>query len=132
MPTPDTSKMKNAQFRIYSMTAAAGASAIGASLLLKYASMGRPLRMAVALAPAVPYVALFAVLIRATRELDQFQQRVALEAMTFTALATGLFAYVYGQLEKAGELPHMNVGLIVALMMVLYAIGFVIAQRRYR
>jgi hypothetical protein len=99
---------------------------------MKDGSLGTPLRITVALVPALFYVVLFAALLRTTRRLDQFQQRIALEAMTFAALATGLFALVYGQLEKADVLPHMNVGLIVALMMVLYAVGFALAQKRYR
>jgi hypothetical protein len=124
--------VSNTRSRIFGTAILAAVSAIGASLLLKYGSPSQPLRITVALIPAVFYAALFATLIRAMRALDQFQQRIALEAMTFTALATGLFALVYGQLEKADVVPHMNVGLIVALMMVMYAVGFAVAQKRYR
>ena len=91
-----------------------------------------PVAAASSLAPAVAYAALFIAVIRATRALDPFLQRIALEAITFAALTTGLFALVYGQLEKAGEFPHLNVGLVVGVMMVLHAVGFVLAQRRYR
>lgn len=120
------------QSRIYAATLLAGASAIGASVALKYGALGRPLRIFIALVPAAFYIALFAVLLGAVRQLDQFQQRIALEATTFAALATGLVALVYGQLEKAGELPSMNVGLMVAVLMVFYAVGHLVALRRYR
>lgn len=66
------------------------------------------------------------------RELDEMQQRVQLEALAIAFAGTGVLATAYGFLVNAG-LPNIDWGALVwPTMVVLWALGLVIANRRYR
>ncbi|MEP7345501.1 MAG: hypothetical protein ABI877_09545 [Gemmatimonadaceae bacterium] len=105
---------------------------VGAAVALKYSAFDDPARTAIALVPVVAYVVFGAAMISYVRQLDGLQQRIALEAITFAATASGFIALVYGQLEKARVVPSINVGFFVAVLLISYATGYAVSVRRYQ
>jgi hypothetical protein len=110
----------------------AAALMIAAALTLKYSATGAPVRALIALIPIPAYIALVVATVRYVTKLDGLQQRICLEAMTFAAVTTGLGALGYGQLEKAGIAPHINVAFVAAALMLLYAVGYFVSLRKYQ
>jgi len=66
------------------------------------------------------------------RELDEMQQRVQLEALAIAFAGTGVLATGYGFLVSAG-MPNIEWGALVwPAMVLLWVLGLIIANRRYR
>ena len=108
-----------------------------AAVILAAAWIGRqfPPRSAVRIALALVQGGACAWLIlastRAPRHLDELQHRIQLEALAFGFAGTAILGSTYGFLVSAG-LPEIDSSLIWPVMVVLWAIGTVIACRRYR
>ena len=88
-------------------------------------------RIPVALAPVLPalFVALSA--LRGIARLDELQRRIQLEALAFAFGGTAILTFSYGFLQKVG-FPNLSWLLVWPLMAVLWALGKLVASRRYR
>ena len=111
---------------------AATAIDIASFFLLEYVELSSPVRVASALLPLPGNVALMILILRASRRLDEFQQRVQLEAVALGFLATAVAVFVYGYLQKAGAAGPLHPWLVYLFLVATYGIGYLAAARRYR
>jgi len=105
---------------------------VGAIWALHHFELGSAARIAVALSPVPGKIAVIALILRAIRQLDEFQKRIHFEAVTVAFLSTGVAAFVYGYLEKAHAVGPLNLGRVWTFMLLFYAIGVFIAKKHYR
>jgi hypothetical protein len=89
------------------------------------------LRYFIFLIPVVPVFFAVNAFARALGELDEFQRKVQLEALTFSLGGTALLTFTYGFMEYAGA-PHVNLMFVLPLGAFLWFVGLVLTQRRYR
>jgi hypothetical protein len=111
---------------------AATAIDIGSFFLLQYAELSPSVRIAAALLPLPGNLALMVLILRAIRKLDEFQQRVQLEAVALGFLATAVAVFVYGYLQKAHAAGPLHPWFVYLFLIVTYGIGYLAAVRRYR
>ncbi|MDQ6829678.1 MAG: hypothetical protein M3081_12485 [Gemmatimonadota bacterium] len=111
------------------VTLAAGAM-IGSSWLLKYVPMSAAPRLLVSLLP-IPLYAMFLVTMwRAIRMTDELQQRIQLEALSFSFAATALASLTHYYLHKGGFLALQEFPVIV-VMTFFYIAAIAVGHRRY-
>jgi hypothetical protein len=84
------------------------------------------------LLPLPGNLALIFLALRAVRKLDEFKQRIHLEAVVFAFLATAVTVFIYSFLRRALIVSPLNAGLVWLFMIVCYAFGYLIALRRYK
>jgi hypothetical protein len=103
--------------------------------LLEGPAIRPPLRTVIALAP-VPFFVLFLFSFhRAVRQLDEMQQRVQLEALAIAFPTTLLILMTLGLLQVAGialSPADWSYRHVLQIAIVLYFLGVMFAQRRYR
>ena len=105
---------------------------VGAALFSRSFERGSAMRIALAAVEGLATGAVIVTSILRIRSLDEFQQRVQLEALAIAFAGTGVLATAYGFLINAG-LPNIEWGAMVWPMMVaLWAVGLLIANWRYR
>lgn len=105
---------------------------VGAALGMKPFPRGSTERIALALVQGAATAVVIVVPWRGLRQLDEMLQRIQLEALSIAFVGTAVICSAYGFLENAG-LPHVDWGgFIWPVMALLWAIGTVIACRRYR
>jgi len=93
---------------------------------------GSLVRIALALVMGAASTLVIVTVTRGIGRLDEMQQKIQLEALAFAFAGTGVLASSYGFLVGAG-LPDIDWGTLVwPAMVVLWAIGVLIASRRYR
>jgi chromate transport protein ChrA len=118
--------------RFLAFTVACAVVVVGVALLARSYPRGSSMRIALA---AVQGIATGAVIITSMlrlRQLDELQQRVQLEALAIAFAGTGVIATAYGFLVNAG-LPDIDWGALVwPLMVALWVLGLLYANRRYR
>jgi hypothetical protein len=110
------------------------ASYLGALLLLKYAGLSLPLRVAVALIPVIPFVFFVRRFITHLRNLDELHRRVHFEALAIAFPLAILLLMTLGLLERAhafapGKWSYEQVWFYLPLF---YLIGLAISWRRYK
>lgn len=105
---------------------------VGAMLVLHHVELGSAARIAVALSPVPLKIAVIALILRAIRQLDEFQKRVHFEAVTVAFLSTGVAVFVYGYLQKAQAVGPLDLGRVWTFMLLFYAIGVFIAKKHYK
>jgi hypothetical protein len=88
-------------------------------------------RALLAVLPVIPVIYGLAAIVGAVRALDEFQQRVQLEAAVFSLAGTALITFTYGFLENAG-FPQVSLIWVLPLIALLWGIGGAIAGRKYR
>ncbi|MDH2247944.1 hypothetical protein ACQKFE_20670 [Stutzerimonas stutzeri] len=103
---------------------------IASSLLLAQVQDGA-LRVASALLPVLPMIAVATVVIRHIRHLDELARKVHLEGLAVAFVGTALITFSYGFLETAG-FPRLSMFMVWSLMGPLWAVGSFFAWRRYR
>jgi hypothetical protein len=118
--------------RFWTIALAATAVDIAAYCALQFADLDPAARIAVALAPLPGNVLLIVLLLRIIRRLDEFQQRLQLEAVAVGFLATAVAVFVYGYLLKGGAVGPLHPFLLYLFMFAMYGIGYWIAVRHYR
>ena len=105
---------------------------VAAAVGMKPFPRGSTARIAFALIQGAATAVVIIVPWRGNKRLDEMQQRIQLEALSIAFVGTAVLCSTYGFLENAG-LPHVEWGgFIWPVMVLLWAIGTVIACRRYR
>jgi hypothetical protein len=109
-------------------------SYLGALLLLKHIDLTAPVKVAVALLPAIPFAAFLLLFIKHLRNFDELWRRVHLEALAFAFPVAILMLMVLGLLELAHPLPpkdwsYRHVWYYLPLF---YFFGLMVSWRRYR
>lgn len=90
-----------------------------------------PLRIAVALAPMIPAMAVPFVTLRHLRRIDELQRQIQLEALGFAFAGTAVVTFGYGFLELVG-FPRPSSFVIWPIMAGFWILGTVISGRRFR
>jgi hypothetical protein len=108
------------------------ASVIGITWLLKAQDLSMPVRILLALVPPIIWVFCMIFVLRMVRLLDEFQQRIHLEALAiaFPSLFVAIMLCEY--LRKAGLFTHLKPDHVMVMMMALLGIGYFVAWRRYQ
>ncbi|MGO1540733.1 MAG: hypothetical protein ACTHXB_03755 [Luteimonas sp.] len=94
-----------------------------------------PLRVLLALAPAVPVAMAARAVLRFVRDSDELQRRIMLEAAALAALVLTMACFSLGLLALAGTL-QLHVGLALTMVLPAYCglhgLFACLAQRHYR
>jgi hypothetical protein len=103
-------------------------------VVVKEGSVSRGVGVALALAPILPFIAFLRVLGRSSREADELQQKVQLEAFSFAYPAMMMLLMTLGLLQLVVPLKAEDFSLrhVWAFMPLLYVMGFGLAWRRYK
>ncbi|HMR98398.1 MAG TPA: hypothetical protein PKE62_04005 [Anaerolineales bacterium] len=88
-------------------------------------------QIVIALIPVVPTIFVLIAVMRALRDSDELQQKIQLQAVTFSAIVTGLITFSYGFLENVG-FPHFPTLFVFPLLFALWGIGAGIFSRKYQ
>jgi hypothetical protein len=106
---------------------------IAAAVVNRHSTPPALVRVVLALLPVVPLAALAWAISRAIGELDEMQRRIHLDAMTGAFVASAFVAVIVGQLQDAGVgMPELNWAFFWPAQVVLWAIAYVAAARRYQ
>jgi hypothetical protein len=109
-----------------------GAVVMGTALYARSFDRGTTARVALAVVQGFATGAVIIGSVLRLRRLDEMQQRVHLEALAIAFTGTGVLGTAYGFLVSAG-LPDIEWGTLVwPVMAALWAIGLLVANRRYR
>ena len=121
------------RLQLFGLALLAGVLMIAASLVNRLADPGAALRVALAIVPVLPLAALAWAIMRAIASLDELQRRIQLDAMS-AVFVSGIFvAVIYGQLQHAQiGLPDLNWAYFYPVQLVSWAIGYLVASRRYQ
>ena len=114
------------------IVAVATALDVAAFIVLRYGELSGAARLPIALLPLPGNLALLLLILRAIRKLDEFQQRIQLEAVTLGFLATAVAVFLYGYLQLARIAGPLHPWLVYLFLFAAYGIGYFAATRRYR
>lgn len=118
-------------FREFSAALVAYMACLFLSIFLLSRVEAAALRSILALIPMIPAFAMCWVVLRQLRRMDELQRRIQLEAMGFAFAGTALITFSYGFLEVTG-FEKVSMFLVWPVMAVLWVIGTIIGNRRYR
>lgn len=104
---------------------------VGANLLERALEPAGTLKLAINLMPMIGALAAAWAVMRGIWELDEMQRRIQLDAIAMSFLGTALITFGWGFAEGAG-LPRLSAFAVWPIMAVLWGVGVLIAQRRYR
>ncbi len=93
--------------------------------------MGSLLTVLIIISPVIPVAFILRAVIQLLQHSDEFQQRIQLLSIGFSAAATGLLTFAYGLLETIGY-PPFPLALILPLMVILWIIGMLYFKWRFR
>lgn len=107
-------------------------SVITVSILLRWTEIGDLPRLLIALVPVAAYIVFLINFLRLIRTTDEMQRRIHLEALAiaFPSSAVVIFAFEY--LRKAGFVTEFKPDYALVPMIVFWAVGFLIARKRYQ
>ena len=108
-----------------------GAMLVGSIELFTHVDFPRPWRDLIALGPMIPAAAAAWVVLRELRRMDELQRRIQLEALGFSFAGTAILTFSYGFLEGLGY-PKLSMFAVWPILAVLWAVGLVLARRRYQ
>lgn len=108
------------------------AGVILSSLILKRLEPAGALRIAAGLLAVPPSAFLAWTFVRWIRGLDELEHRIVSQAVSFAFVTAILAMVAMAGLEKAGALPRAAWESAWEGMVLLYAIGYTWARRRYR
>ena len=104
---------------------------IASILVITNVELPKVAQVIVTLIPVIPTIFVVIAVMRALRDSDELQQRIQLQAVTFSAIVTGLITFSYGFLENIG-FPHFPSLFIFPLMIALWGIGAGIFAGKYK
>jgi hypothetical protein len=121
------------RWQLFVLALLAGGLMIAASVVSRLAEPGPAVRVVLAILPVLPIAALAWGIMRAIASLDELQRRIQLHAMS-AVFVSGIFvAVIYGQLQHARVgLPDLNWAFFYPVQLVSWAIGYLVASRRYQ
>ena len=124
--------MKSKQYlkELLATMAAYGVMLVGSIALLTHVDVVRPWRDLIALSPMLPAAAMAWIVLRELRRMDELQRRIQLEALGFSFAGTAILSFSYGFLEGLGY-PRLSMFTVWPILAVLWAVGLVLARRRY-
>lgn len=125
--------MKNRRYAIEmaSALAAYGVLLVGSIELLTHVAIASPWRDLIAMCPMIPAAAVAWIVLRELRRMDELQRRIQLEALGFSFAGTAILTFSYGFVEGLGY-PKLSMFTVWPVLGVLWAVGLVLARRRYR
>lgn len=88
-------------------------------------------RYPIAILPLLPMIVVLLSFMQFMREMDEMQRRIYFEAFGFSLACTAIVTFTLGFLERAG-FPHLSMIWVVAMITIFFAIGRIIAARRYQ
>ncbi|MBD5655146.1 MAG: hypothetical protein IAI50_08175 [Candidatus Eremiobacteraeota bacterium] len=91
-----------------------------------------PLKIAIALASVAPAVVGVFPMMTLWREKDELEMRIGADGIIFSFAGTAILTWTYGFLELYAGFPHVIMWFVWPVMAVLWGIGRVLAERRYR
>ena len=103
-----------------------------ARYLLDNWSQSQQWEFAIVSLPMFAFFWLVWVVQRALRRIDELQRRIHLEALAVAFPTTAIAVFASEYMRKAGAIAQVKPDYVLMLMLVLWAIGFLIAWRRYR
>ncbi|MFN8385023.1 MAG: hypothetical protein U0V48_01405 [Anaerolineales bacterium] len=104
---------------------------IGSVTVLTNFELPKAAQIAITLIPVIPTIFVVIAVMRALRDSDELQQKIQLQAVTFSAIVTGLITFSYGFLENIG-FPHFPTLFVFPLMIALWGISLAYFNRRYQ
>ena len=112
----------------------AGFAAAAATVLFVLVQLPLPARVALVALPLVFCLGYIACVVRMLRRVDELQRKIQFEAIGFAFAATVVLAMAVDLLEHAHILPaiHWGWATLAGAMGLLWALGNVIAARRYQ
>jgi len=84
----------------------------------------------ITLIPVIPTIFVVISILRSLRESDELQQRIQLQAVTFSAITTGLITFSYGFLENIGFPPFPSIW-VLPIMFFLWGISLGYFWKKY-
>lgn len=105
-------------------------TAASVGILKYYVLDGLGLRTLIALAPMVPVFWIGNNIVKYTRQQDELQQRIQLDAVVFSAVVTALLTSAYGFMEGVGY-PELDTVWIMPMLAVFWVVGQILSRRRY-
>lgn len=85
----------------------------------------------ITLIPVIPTIFVVLAILRALRDSDELQQRIQLQAVTFSAITTGLITFSYGFLENVGFPPFPTI-FVLPIMFFLWGISLGFLWKKYQ
>lgn len=128
--SPDTAS-KHYQWQVVAGTAVYALLVIACVKLLKHLPAS-PLRIPLALLPALPMLWVIWAVVRYLKRADELQRRVHLEALSVAAGVTAFLSLSYGLLENLGGLPMISAWWGFVVLDLIWAFTSLILFRRYR
>jgi hypothetical protein len=117
---------------LFALATAAALLFITGSLVNATRDPGPAVRILLALLPVAPLAALAWSIHRAVRRFDELQRRIQLDAMTGAFVGAAFVALVVGQLQHARVgVPELNWAFLWPVQVILWAIAYILAARRY-
>ena len=115
--------------RVLAVSLVAALTLIAAAAVMD--RLSAPWNVIVALIPVPFFIWMLVLILAISRRIDEFMQKIQLEALVIGFLGTAVTVVVWGQLQRAEVLPSSNMSMVWVVMTVFYVIGTVIAKRRY-
>ncbi|MCC6501108.1 MAG: hypothetical protein IT313_12655 [Anaerolineales bacterium] len=100
-------------------------------LVLNNTELPQMTKIVIVLIPIVPVVFVLLAILRALRDSDELVQRIQLQAVTFSSIATGLVTFSYGFLEGIG-FPKLPTLWILPMMFLFWGISLSYFNRKYQ
>ncbi len=100
------------------------------SVLNKF-TLPKSAQIVITLIPALPMIFVIIAILRALRESDELQQKIQLQAVTFSAITTGLITFSYGFLENIG-FPPFPILWVLPIMFFLWGVSLGYFWRKYQ
>jgi hypothetical protein len=110
-----------------------GISFIAARLLLENPGLDTPTRLALAFGPTIPFVGLLIGGVGLSREADEMERRVQLEALAFAFGLTLLLVATLALAQRAGFAKYEDFSYVhlLPMLFLFYLGGTIFARRRY-
>jgi len=89
------------------------------------------LKLFINLVPMIGMIAAAWAIMRGLWRMDEMQRRIQFDAIAMSFLGTALITFGWGFAEGDG-LPHLPASAVGPMMGMLWGLGIVVAQRRYR
>ncbi len=127
-----TKQTANPVSRVAAVVALLALSVLFISWLLEKQELSAPVRLALALLPVAAYVFCLVSFLRLIRLADELQRRIHLEALAIAFPSTAVAVFACEYLRKAGFIAQFKPDYVLLIMLALWALGFLIAWRRYQ